>query len=422
MWKCRQRTIRLELVGYADGYYLTATNRTEAGMEFLVRFRNASFLSEVPAYPDERLMVYDWSCLPAYPCENGSPNVPGKNNFVKDWRLADYPCWFNNYADNTDHWVNYIYYRNSSWILEPRNPPADPPLWRNAATIWNFCTQQYDGIYSHDFAFNQQDCSVTHLCGGWAGIAERFKAGGGGGKPPEVLKVGFHHQNLEYDGQSAGLGPSNSYFIDPSVTQPAWQSYSPWAAYGTWEAGTYQDDDADGIRNDTDPDIDGDGVLNIAEAPCGATWPWGATLPEWTPDSIPERLGGFYTGRDDDLDGAVDEALPAGTGGFDCDNDRFSGNAEKLIFATASIVNDQYRCAETTIRFDETNDRWPLDLDDNRLINLQDVGMWSTYANSGGFGSVGPNPPYNPRYDFTADNLINLQDQGKFNASFGKTC
>jgi hypothetical protein len=35
---------------------------------------------------------------------------------------------------------------------------------------------------------------------------------------------------------------------------------------------------------------------------------------------------------------------------------------------------------------------------------------------------VGPNPPYQKRYDINMDNIINGQDILKFNLPFGKFC
>jgi hypothetical protein len=109
------------------GYYMTATNRTQMGVEFLARFRESQ--------PHDRyhekgwFMIFDWSCLPQWPCQNEAGEFKYSFSFVRDWRMDEVPCWYKMLQDNTGHFVNYAYYRNSTWILEPRNPPDDPPLW-----------------------------------------------------------------------------------------------------------------------------------------------------------------------------------------------------------------------------------------------------------------------------------------------------
>jgi hypothetical protein len=417
----------------AHAYYMTATNRVDAGFEVLTRFR-------VPqGNPDdvEVFQVYDWSCtvdeqppfdddgeapfLPGtadYPCDNGYPETPGTDAFVRTWRLPEQPCWYKMLEDNTGHYVNYLYYRNSSWILEPRDPPADPPLWRNAVSVWNFCTGQYDGAYSHDYAFNQTDCSLSddgnpdtdEGCAGWAGVAERWY----GSKPASILKQGFHHQNLEYDGQSTPLWPADTAFIDPSSGGFPWQVYylSP---NHTWEAGTYQDDDGDDIANDVDPDVDGDGAPNGIEAPCGATVPphTPPMQPEWHPYRQPERIDGAYSGVDEDGDTVADDLLAPGSETIDCDGDAFKGSVEQYVFSRASTVDDQAACAETPTPNDETDDRWPADFNDSKSVNITDVLVLKPVFG----GSSAP-----PRYDIVPSDNINVTDVLALKPVFGTSC
>ncbi|HSP56623.1 MAG TPA: S8 family serine peptidase [Dehalococcoidia bacterium] len=80
------------------------------------------------------------------------------------------------------------------------------------------------------------------------------------------------------------------------------------------------DIDSDGLLNPADPDDDNDGVADELEFACGA-------------DSLnagirPERLDGAFAGVDDDGDTQVDEALPPGAVGSDCDGDGYKGSAE----------------------------------------------------------------------------------------------
>ncbi len=67
---------------------------------------------------------------------------------------------------------------------------------------------------------------------------------------------------------------------------------------------------------------------------------------------------------DDDGDTAIDEALPAGSDGFDCDGDGWSGADEMLIFGAADTANDQDPCG---------NNGWAADVDPNNTLNIGDV-------------------------------------------------
>ena len=88
-------------------------------------------------------------------------------------------------------------------------------------------------------------------------------------------------------------------------------------------------------------DIDGDGVID--ETACGSDPNIAA--------SRPERLDGAFAGTDDDLDGLIDEALPAGAASHDCDGDGFTGNAEDNVFG-AGTLRDQDPCGVSA---------WPAD-------------------------------------------------------------
>ena len=86
------------------------------------------------------------------------------------------------------------------------------------------------------------------------------------------------------------------------------------------------DADSDGQGDICDLDDDNDGVHDAAEAPCGGN-PLNAAV-------RPERIDGAFFGTDEDGDTQLDEALPAGSEGFDCDGDGFSGTAEVHVGTT----------------------------------------------------------------------------------------
>lgn len=307
----------------------TATNRVEKGVEVLAYYTTGPNGPDVPL-----LRVFDWSCLPAYPCANGATSPA----YTWTVQIRDVTCYYKMLEDNTGHYVNYVYYRNSSWMIDPGVPPSTPPLWRNAVTFLNFCTSQYDGVYDHDYRHNQQDCSVTG-CKSWAGIVEVDD-----NLPPaeNIAKQGFHHQALDYDGQTSYFFPEDVNFISPPTQ---WQMYYL-LPNNTYETGTYQDDDGDGVPNSSDHDIDGDGVNNGVipsnnnnETQCGATASSGEQ-PEFNPYVRPERIDGVFAGVDDDGDTLVDEALPAGAASRDCDGDGYNGGPEGGTPLCGNGVND----------------------------------------------------------------------------------
>ena len=154
------------------------------------------------------------------------------------------------------------------------------------------------------------------------------------------------------------------------------------------------DDDNDGTADAADADDDNDGVTDVAEASCGGT----------TPSLLrPERLD---IAGDDDGDAMINEALPGGTAGFDCDGDGYTGMEEAYAFSTGvSMAPDQDSCG---------NNGWPSDLFSSgssaNLLNLQDVTSFVAPPPSK-FNAAAPNPPYNARWDIFGQNgLINLQD------------
>ena len=99
-------------------------------------------------------------------------------------------------------------------------------------------------------------------------------------------------------------------------------------------------------------DADGDGVYTADEGPCGSDGSNAAVRPE--------RIDGAFAGVDDDGDTLVDEPLPAGSEGFDCDGDGYRGNgsgagniSERRMYSAVGTANDQDACGGSG---------WPADL------------------------------------------------------------
>jgi len=123
------------------------------------------------------------------------------------------------------------------------------------------------------------------------------------------------------------------------------------------------DTDGDGAGDACDPDDDNDGVGDADETACGSD-----PLDVIPPLSRPERVDGVFAGVDDDGDIAVDEALPGGASGFDCDGDGYKGSAEDHVYSYLPQTNgDQKTCQEYDLSHPNPNvdikpsKRWPSD-------------------------------------------------------------
>jgi hypothetical protein len=119
-------------------------------------------------------------------------------------------------------------------------------------------------------------------------------------------------------------------------------------------------------------DTDGDGIPDPIEVGCGSDPLNGA--------SIPERIDGIYAAADDDLDAAIDEALPAGATAFDCDRDGYKGTVENHVYSP-NTQGDQDPCGSNVIppTVPATAIGWPTDLqgggvpDSTNKVNVLDI-------------------------------------------------
>jgi uncharacterized protein YkwD len=97
----------------------------------------------------------------------------------------------------------------------------------------------------------------------------------------------------------------------------------------------------------------------------------------------------------------------------DTDGDGFNDNVE-LYLGT----DPNKKCANTSVRSDEPEpDAWPLDFDDNKIVNTLDVGRLVTVLNKSA-----EDPGFNPRMDLNMDRIINTIDAGKFVPFLNQTC
>jgi hypothetical protein len=82
-------------------------------------------------------------------------------------------------------------------------------------------------------------------------------------------------------------------------------------------------------------------------------------------------------------------------------------------------TNPGAQCAATVASNDEPlPDAWPMDFQDNQIVNGGDILMMNPVFGS----SSGGGPPYSPRFDLNANGVINGADILQFNPFFGKRC
>jgi hypothetical protein len=189
--------------GSLSNLYTTSTNRTEKTIEFLGWYSEDS----IPGSGD--LFLFDWSCSASDPCSNSNTQP----SFIWGNSLANMSCNITQELDPVGHLHSVVYYNNVSSMLNA----GSPPLWSNELYLWNYCTNAWDFIYSHNFSVVQQDCSVSNACGWWGPILETFD-----NPEPEINELGFEHTTLIHDGVTSKLPVSETSFVNP---------ISPWQLF-----------------------------------------------------------------------------------------------------------------------------------------------------------------------------------------------
>ena len=76
------------------------------------------------------------------------------------------------------------------------------------------------------------------------------------------------------------------------------------------------------------------------------------------------------------------------------------------------------RCAATGTQNDEPPpDAWALDFDDDQLVTVLDVSVYSSR-----FNAMAPGARYDSRFDFNMDGQINVLDLARYTSTLGQTC
>jgi hypothetical protein len=206
-----ESALRTHMIVYPEGMTLpqnwlftTATNRTEKTVEVVGIF----FGSE-----KESIGVFDWSCLPDWPCPNGETGP----SWQWTYPLAEQPCYVaEDRTAATTQRFQWLVYQNQSQSRKERG--TNPPLWRNTVKFWNYCTRVWDLVYTHTFRVDQKDCSLDSACGWWGPIIETFFDG----LQPPIQPLWLSKRALLHDGQKSDLGPDETDFVQPA---PPWQTY-----------------------------------------------------------------------------------------------------------------------------------------------------------------------------------------------------
>jgi len=193
-------TLYTHMIVYPEGFgnintwlFTTSTNRTEKGVEVVGIFYSGP----------ESIGVFDWSCSTDYPCPGGA-NSP---SWIWTHWLTDNTCQYSMQADPNGRQHNTVYYANTTQL--------SGGLWHNRVTFWNYCTNSWDLVYTHDYAGAQADCSVTG-CGWWGPIMETFFPDGDPNWP--VPELGFFGTSLVHDGVTSQLKQGETSFATPGPT------------------------------------------------------------------------------------------------------------------------------------------------------------------------------------------------------------
>jgi hypothetical protein len=193
--------------GFLDWVFTTATNRVDSAVEVVAIYRTA--LGETGV-----LSIFGRPCSLDYPCPDG--------DIANGWQPSKYfvelACNITHIVDDGGHSQKIVHYANHSDRLDD----GDPPLWRNAVYLWNYCDENWDLIWQHEYRENKRDCSVEG-CYFWGpglelpGLTLR----------PEVSELGYEDSLLYHDGTWSELRSDETGFLRPE-DRP---DLSPWVLF-----------------------------------------------------------------------------------------------------------------------------------------------------------------------------------------------
>jgi hypothetical protein len=193
--------------GFLDWTFTTATNRVDSAVEVVGIYRTALGDSGV-------LSIFGRPCSVEYPCPDGDT----ANGWQPSKYFTELACNITHFVDDGRHAQKIVHYANHSDRLDD----GDPPLWRNAVYLWNYCDEQWDLVWQHDYREDKRDCSVDG-CYFWGPGFELP----GDTLRPEVSELGYEDSLLYHDGTWSELRPDETAFRPPE-NRP---DLSPWVLF-----------------------------------------------------------------------------------------------------------------------------------------------------------------------------------------------
>jgi hypothetical protein len=177
--------------------YTTSTNRTHLSIELVGMYRSSGQMAW--------LGLFAWPCFEEYPCPDGDTS--------SGWQFyhsfLDLGCNITHIVDQGGHAQKIIHYANHTDRLDS----LDPPAWKNAVYLWNYCDDAWDLIWQHEYRQAKTDCSLTNRCAWWGPVFELF----GTELYPGIPELGYEDGLLIHDGVRSELRPGEGAgFIDPA--------------------------------------------------------------------------------------------------------------------------------------------------------------------------------------------------------------
>ena len=194
--------------GFLGWTFTPATNRVDSAVEVVGIYRTALGDAGV-------LSIFGRPCSVAYPCPDGDT----ANGWQPSKFFTELGCNITQIVDAGGHAQKVLHYANHSDRLDN----GDPPLWKNAVYLWNYCAEEWDLIWEHTYREAKRDCSVEGCF--WWGPA--FELTGDPFPRPEINELGYADSLLYHDGTWSQLAPTETGFRNPE-DRP---DLSPWLLF-----------------------------------------------------------------------------------------------------------------------------------------------------------------------------------------------
>lgn len=176
--------------------FTPATNHTDSATEFVGIY--ASHLE------GGWLGIFGRPCSETYPCPDGDTSNGWQAGWTWPFLDSKFACNITDTVDQGGHRQKVMHYANETVKLDE----GIPPLWRNAIYLWNYCVDEWDLIWGHEYREDKRDCSVED-CYKWGPILETF------GTQSEIDELGYQDTLLFHDGRWSPLAPEETNFVNP---------------------------------------------------------------------------------------------------------------------------------------------------------------------------------------------------------------